>query len=148
MESNISVPTDNVYKFYAISSLLVIIFSIGAVLYLNKTTNDLAFNSVVELEALKSASGPPGLDAKKKMVLERRLEIAVENKTLFLYSLGAISGIAIVGLIYGFAKWHKDLQPVIDETAKVQLEIAKLQLEKMKRELDATSGNEDITSES
>ena len=148
MESNISVPTDNVYKFYAIFSLLVLIFSMGAVLYLNRTTNDLAFNSVVELESLKTAPGPPSLDAKKKGVIEERLEIAVKNKTFFLYSLSVISGVAVFGLIYGFAKWHKDLQPVIDETAKVQLEIAKLQLEKMKRELNATSGNEDITRES
>ena len=80
MESNISVPTDNVYKFYAISSLLVLIFSMGAVLYLNKTTNDLAFNSVVELESLKTAPGPPSLDAKKKAVSYTHLTLPTNRE--------------------------------------------------------------------
>lgn len=142
VESKIPVPTDNVYKFYALFSLFVLIFSFGSILYLAKTTNELAFTSYVEVERLKSASVPPALAAAQKTVLEKRVELAIEDKKFFMNVLTVFAFGAIFGLAYGFSKWHKEVQPVIDQTAMVQLEIAKLQLEKLKRELGIQPSDE------
>ncbi len=145
MESRIPVPTDNVYKFYALFSLLVLVFSMGAIIYSNKATNDLVFNALVELEALKAGGEPPALTAARKSVLERRVEVASSDHDFVVNVLSAFSGFAICGIYYGFAKWHKEVQPVIDETAKVQLDIAKLQLEKLRRELSAAQSDADAS---
>lgn len=54
MESRVPLPTDNIFKFYALFGLLLTIFSAGSVLYVNKSTNDLAFEIAVEYETLKA----------------------------------------------------------------------------------------------
>lgn len=144
MESRIPVPTDNVYKFYALFSLLVLVFSMGAILYVNQSTNNLLLSSSVELATLKVLPGqPPALVAAKKTVIEKRAALAVADKDFFVVALGGFSAIAICGLYYGFQKWHRDIQPVIDETAILQLEIAKLQLEKLRREHIAPPAGEE-----
>ena len=135
MDSKIPVPTDNVFKFYALFSLLVLVFSMGAVLYVNKTTNATVMAALVEIETLKQEKAPSPPQQIKKAVLERQFEIAKSEKRIFLVVLAVLISGSGWGMYYGFKKWHTELQPVIDETAKVQLEIAKLQLEKLRREL-------------
>ena len=135
MDSKIPVPTDNVFKFYALFSLLVLVFSMGAVLYVNKTTNETLISALVEIETLKQEKSPSPPQQIKRAVLERQLEIAKSDKHSFLAVISLLMLGSGWGMYYGFKKWHTELQPVIDETAKVQLEIAKLQLEKLRREL-------------
>ncbi len=127
MENKIPLPTDSIYKFYALFGLLLFIFSLGATIYVSRSTNDLVFSSAVEYETLKSIEKPTTAEVTKRQGIEKRLEIALADKKFFLYALGALAGLGMVAMIYGFTKWHRDIQPVQDETAKLQLE--KLRLE-------------------
>ena len=54
MIDRVPVPTDNLYKFYALFSLATLIFSLWGLLYLQRSTNDLLFDAVPRIEALKS----------------------------------------------------------------------------------------------
>ncbi|MDZ4333489.1 MAG: hypothetical protein U1A62_07470 [Pseudomonas sp.] len=134
MESRIPVPTDNIFKFYALFGLLLFVFACGALVYVNQSTNQLVFTSYVELEALKEKKSPSLSFEAKIAVLERSLEIGKANRTIHSIVLGAISGIGFWLSLYGFWQWHRRIQPVIDEMQKVQLEIAKLQLAKLQSE--------------
>lgn len=135
MESKLPVPTDNIFKFYALFSLLLFVFSIGAVLYIQQSTNQLAFENLEEVEALKQLETRTPQQDLRKALLERMLEVANENKGYFNKALGALIGLSICGMFYGFRKWHLDVQPVVDEAARVQLEISKLQLAKLRAEV-------------
>jgi len=55
MESKIPLPTDNIYKFYALFSLLLLIFSLGAFLYVQQSANEQVIAILPELEVLKEA---------------------------------------------------------------------------------------------
>ncbi len=55
MDSRIPLPTDNIFKLYALFGLLLLIFSIASALYVNKSTNDLIFETAVNYETLKEA---------------------------------------------------------------------------------------------
>ncbi|MEK1907057.1 MAG: hypothetical protein AAAB13_14870 [Pseudomonas sp.] len=134
MEGKIPVPTGNIYKFYALFSLLIIVFSLGAMLYVNQSNNRMVMNAVVELETLKLDTYPSSAAKVKMAVLERQLELAKSDKQLYLISLSALLGLALYVGLYGFHKWHRHVQPLMDETARVQLEIARLQLEKLRTE--------------
>ncbi len=91
MENKIPLPTDNIYKFYALFGLF----------FGKNTAGATAGNRVIQ-------------------------QAAVSKSLAF---LAAIS----FGIGYGFSKWHRDVQSLADETARVQLEIAKLQLDKQRR---------------
>ena len=132
MQDKISIPTDNIYKFYALFSLLLLVFSLSAVIYVNKSTNDIIIKNLVEIETLKQENPPTRPQLIRQAALERQVEIATSDKSFYLYALGGLIGLSWLGMYYGFRKWHKEVQPLNDEMARIQLEIAKLQLAKLK----------------
>jgi len=137
MESKIPLPTDNIYKFYALFSLLLFVFSIGGVIYLSNSTNAVVFENWVEVETLRAEKElSPGRKARKE-ALEKQIEIAVDNKKTGIQALGGLSAFAICLMVFGFSVWQKKIQPVSDETASTQLDIAKLQRLKLREELKA-----------
>lgn len=128
MENRVPLPTDNIYKFYALFGLLLTVFSIGAMLYVNNSTNELAFEVAVEYETLKADPVRSVPEEARLLVLDRKLEIATINKRIFMVCLAIILAAGLGMMWYGFKKWHTEVQPVQDE-------IARLTLEKLKREV-------------
>jgi hypothetical protein len=55
------------------------------------------------------------------------------DKNASVSGLGFLLAIGLVATGYGFRKWHNVVQPILDETAKVQLEIAQLELKQLKK---------------
>lgn len=133
MENRIPLPTDNIYKFYALFGLLLAIFGTGATLYVNKSTNDLAFEIAVEYETLKADPVRSVSQEVRFQVLQKKLEIARKDKNVFLYGLSVVIGIGIFMVLYGFKKWHTEVQPIQDQ-------MARLSLKKLKREVGEDDG--------
>jgi hypothetical protein len=122
MENKIPIPTDNIFKFYALFGLLLFIFSASSIIYVTRSANELVFQSVVEVEAIKQIQNPSPVDKAKLQILEKRLEISASDKIFYIKGIGAITGISVVLMIWGFTKWHRDVQPIQDEMAQLQLE--------------------------
>ncbi len=51
MESKIPIPTDNIYKFYALFGLVILISCIAAFLYVYSSTNELIFKKAIEYQS-------------------------------------------------------------------------------------------------
>lgn len=140
MESRIPVPTDNIFKFYALFGLLLFVFSCGALLFVNSSTNSFLSSAYTELEGLKQLENPSRVEKARIDILERKMDVSKSDKGFFSSALAVLGVGAISGMGYGFLKWHTVVQPVLDESAKVQLEIAKLQLTQLQRELGISEG--------
>jgi hypothetical protein len=130
MESRIPLPTDNIYKFYALFGLLLFIFGIGATIAQTKLTNDFMVKSYIELELLKAIEKPNPVEALRRTVTERMIEVEKSDKEFFKWGLAFISAVGFFLMIYGFGKWHSRIQPTQDE-------MLQLQLEKLRREVAA-----------
>ncbi len=130
MESKIPLPTDNIYKFYALFGLLLVIFGFGALIYVNQSTNNLIYGVIVEYHTLKNipAEARSLVEEATFQVLDRKLDVAVRNKFVFLSAVGAIIAIGGYMLWYGFRVWHTVLQPMQDE-------ITRLNIKKLKQEV-------------
>lgn len=135
MESKIPLPTDNIYKFYALFALLLFVFSVGMLVFVGQSTNRLIFDSVIEKQQLLTESPENPISKKKIEVLDRELEIAITNRTVSFWFFCILSGFSLSLGAYGFRRWHQDIQPRIDEASRVQLEISKLQLAKLQAEM-------------
>ena len=121
MENRIPLPTDNIFKFYALFGLLLVVFGIGASLYVNQTTNDLVFKIAVEYETLKADPVRSMQQEIRFQVLKTKMEIANQNKDVFLWCLGAVIALGVFMMWYGFKKWHTEIQPIQDEMARLRL---------------------------
>lgn len=133
MESRIPLPTDNIYKFYALFGLALIVSSMLAIVYLQKTTNDLIFTTVLEYEELAAKEHPSVTESKRKEIIEKKLEIAVADKKYYSYALGGILGLGLVLSWVGFTKWQKEIQPKQDKLLDLQIAKAEEDLKKPKR---------------
>lgn len=122
MESRIPLPTDNIYKFYALFGLLLIISSMGALVYYFSSVNNLIYEVGVEYEVLKSNSSRSVAEEARFKLLDRRVDVAIADKKFYANFLGAIIGAGVVMMVYGFWKWHTEVQPIQDEMARLGLE--------------------------
>ncbi len=90
MENKIPIPTDNIFKFYALFGLLLFVFSAGSIIYVVHTTNELAFQAALEVTALKQIPNPTAVETAKIQILEKRLGIASADKDFYLLSIQAM----------------------------------------------------------
>ncbi len=133
MESKIPLPTDNIYKFYALFGLLLFITSGLTVVWNSTTTNKTIHSLVKEYEEL------PGSTEEKEQstlgkIIEVRIDVAMQDRKFFNIVLGAICGGALCLLFYGLKEWHTKIQPKQDEYFE-------LQLAKLKKEIESIKAN-------
>lgn len=130
MQSRIPLPTDNIYKFYALFGLLLVIFGSGALIYVNQSTNDLVYETTVEYYTLKSIPEEArSLSQEARFqVLDSKLDVAKRNKGFYAIIIGAIIVGGAYMIWYGFRIWHTVIQPMQDE-------ITRLNIKKLKQEV-------------
>ena len=132
MESKVPLPTDNIYKFYALFGLLLFIFAIGANIVSIRNTNDYMYKSYLELEPLKSIEKPTNVELVKREMLEKMIDVAKSDKEFFSKCLSWLTAIGAVLMFFGFLKWQLAIQPLQDDllrlqVAKLRHEVASLQ---------------------
>ena len=135
MLDRVPVPTDNIYKFIALFSLVTLIFCGWQVISINSMTNAVIFQNYPEIEAIKSLEERSREQEARLAILNRQMEVATEDRNTFNIILILIILTALLGLYYGFYTWHKDIQPMADAQSKAQLEILHLQMEKLRLEI-------------
>lgn len=137
MESKIPLPTDNLYKFLALFSLLILLSGFGLVFNSTEKTNATIFEHWTELESLQAVEKPTVEQKSRLEVLERKIEVAISDKVFFRWvSILMVLG-GIFGVIAGFGHWFRRTQRDADQMSKIQLETARLQLLGLRADLKA-----------
>jgi hypothetical protein len=127
MENRVPLPTDNIYKFYALFGLFLFVFGWALAIHSTNTRNDFFFKSFVELEEVNMIEKPTAADIVRKRMLEKKIEIATADKNFYLWGTAIIIAIGLLGMSYGFRVWHTRIQPLQDEFFALQKR--KLELE-------------------
>lgn len=140
MESRIPLPTDNLFKFIALFAMFVFVSSFVTMLYQTEKTNELIFTTYVEQAALSDKEKPTASDEARKLMLEKRLDLALSDKLFFRWLLAGVAAIAFWSAVYGFFRWHRHVQPMLDEAQRIQIDIAKLNLIKLQIEVEKLQG--------
>lgn len=125
----IPLPTDNIYKFYALFGLLLLVFSIGGTVALQRGTNETVYRLYVELESIRIAGAAPaenatareGSPSVREALLKRLIEVAQQDRKSLTIGLSVLAGISIVLIVAGFYMWQTQVQPLQDELLRLQL---------------------------
>lgn len=131
--SRIPLPTDNIYKFYALFGFILLISALASFLYLHKTTNELIFEAAIALEEVAAKDKPTSVDTKRKEMIEKRVAVAIEDRDVFNRILSAVLSVALCLMIYGFWHWQMEVQPKQDRLLDLQIEKAEQDLKPAKR---------------
>src|SRR3569833_954216 len=103
-------------------SLVLLIFTVFALIKVNHLTKDIIFQNVVEIETLKQESPPTAPQLIRLAVLERQVEIAKSDRTLYSSALGGLFCVALWCIWYKNKKKHKKEQPKHKKKTRIQLE--------------------------
>ena len=137
MDSKIPLPTDNIFKFVALFSIVLVISGFFLINDATVSSNEVVLEHWIERETLRDLEKPTPEQSMRLMLLDKKVELAVSAREsnqilgVMIFVLGAI------GIGLGFGYWHKRIQPLADQMARTQLEISRLQVLKLKEELKA-----------
>lgn len=134
MLDRVPVPTDNIYKFIALFSLVVLVFSSWQMISVTTASNAIVIKNYPEIVELQSLEVRTLAQEAKLAVLEREKEVVVNDRKLFVNILSWVIAFAFYGIIYGFWVWRREIQPMVDAQNKAQLELLQLQAEKLRLE--------------
>lgn len=130
MDSRIPLPTDNVFKFYALFGLALFISGMLGFAYVSTSTNDQVHQFVRELNGLDKHSVDTPAGQALRTVLERRIEASVKNREFFVQALGLQIGVAVCLMAFGFWRWHTVIQPKQDEMTDLHIKKLKAEIER------------------
>lgn len=130
MESRIPLPTDNIYKFFALFGLLLVVFFFGAIIYVNNHANNVILEAILEASELIDSPKIERNEAEelRLKLIEKRAHVANEDRDLYAAFLGLPLFVGLLFIVYGFHKWHSVIQPNQDE-------ITRLTIKKLKQEV-------------
>ena len=138
MQSKIPLPTDNIYKFYALFGLLIFLSSAYAFTNLYQNYNERSFKRYIDLEVLKSIEVLSPDQVATKKVLEEQRKIDASDKRIFINALSFIFSISLFLMGFGFYRWHSKIQPQQDKTIEKQLEKMELEIRLLNKQLSST----------
>ena len=127
MENRVPVPTDMIYKFYALFGLVLFILSLGLTVYQIKNLNELIFSSHVEKAEIQAKENKSLRDSARIEVIEKRISYALKDQRPFELMFTFIGAFGMLISVYGFWKWHREIQPLQDE--QLRLSVEKLRIE-------------------
>lgn len=132
MESRIPLPTDNIYKFYALFGLLLFTFALASKLYLAESAIDKVIKMLPQYIEVAQKSQPGSPEKIMSNILETRMDSILEDGI----NLDSLSNyVAITGglfMLIGFGAWQLIIQPRQDEFAKLELEKLRHEVEQLK----------------
>jgi len=128
-----TVPTDNIYKFYALFGLALFITGVVTMVTLHNSFSEQAALRFVEIEAMKAIVQPTPEQVARLTVLNRQDESASGERNFYHRLLAYLFAVSIGATIYGFAVWHRKIQPVQSAIAEQQLEKLKLENAALRR---------------
>lgn len=120
MENKIPLPTDSLYKFVALFSMTILIGAFYLTFYAGESSNAVVYENWSELASLQSLEKPNAEQAARKEMLERKIEIAVENRKTLVKLAAFLAGVGTLGVYVGFAFWIRKQQKVADQIAENQ----------------------------
>ena len=134
MQSKVPLPTDNIYKFYALFGLFILFLCMLAFVTTYNVHTGVAFQVHEELQVLNKVEKPSRSQIVRKEVLERKEEINTENKKSYMTVISKGFTIAIILITFGFIAWHYKVQPLQDELSKKHIEKLDLELSALRKQ--------------
>ena len=128
---SLPIPTDNLYKFFAMFGLAILITAIMGSVLINSATNQKLLTYIEQIETI-AANGESEAKKGTLEVYEKLIKVTINDKKFLTIGLGLFGGVGVLMLLHGFQRWYTYYQPKHDE-------ILELTINKMRAEAEDSS---------
>ena len=132
MTPKLPVPTDNVYKFYVLFGLVILISSAFGSIYVTDLTNNRIFEIYTQIGKYKEDGEISSFEEGQIQMLEKLKEVALANKDIYGIVLAWSFATSLYVMAYGFYKWHMTIQRRDDR-------LIELKIKQLERDLKISS---------
>lgn len=141
MQSRIPLPTDNIYKFYALFGLLLLVSSMALFVAQYSSFQTRAYDRFIELSALTSLEDLTAEEKAKKELFDAQVVIDKSDRKFYKEVVGVLIAISLLLILYGFRKWHKVIQPKQDRLVDLEIEKAELEIKALNKRQNQMDGS-------
>lgn len=139
MQSKVPLPTDNIYKFYALFGLALSLALVYAFVNMHQSFNERAYKRYIDLEVLNSYEKLTPVQKATKAILENQKKIDASDKKTLIYAIGGTLGISILLIISGFYQWSSKIQPQQDKIIEMQIKKMALEIKALNKQTSHVS---------
>ncbi|MEK7391238.1 MAG: hypothetical protein AAB214_01615 [Fibrobacterota bacterium] len=93
MLEKLPIPTDSLYKFAALTGLVLFVLPFVLIIQINRSTNDTVIKTVLAVDSLSRQPGVTPHDSARIVAMNRVREVAVSDRTFASYFGGAVAGV-------------------------------------------------------
>lgn len=136
MNQQMPIPTDNIYKFYALFGLGLLFVCVIGFVSIYSANLDQGLEMYQELEILRKVSEPSSSQSIRIETLERMNEVIPANAKFYMMVVSGAAGVCIALICFGFWQWQFKVQPLQDELLVRQLEKTELEIKALKKKIN------------
>lgn len=136
MLDKLPVPTDSLYKFMALTGVILFVLPFILIVQLNNHTNDTVIRTILKEDSLQRSTPANGHDSAQVIALKRTREIAISNRIFGTFVAGIVIGGGILLMGYGFLNWKKLVQRHADQIAILEVKLKQTQIDRERYELE------------
>ena len=130
MTPRMSVPTDNIYKFYALFGLVLLLSSIFGIVYSVNYTNQELFSIATQIGLYKEDGTITPFEEGQIEILEKLRDILMTDKKFYSGFLTFTSCAGMILMIAGFFHWHIVVQRRDDKYIELRIRLLEKELSK------------------
>ncbi len=139
MNNRVPIPTDNIYKFYALFGLALFITGSYALQSIHNSYLEVIYETYQEQILLSKIEQPTNEQSTRLEVLEHKRKTNAHNKVDYTKVAGLVIALGMTLMFIGFAVWQLKIQPLQDDLRKKEIEKINLEIDLLKRELETSN---------
>lgn len=139
MENKIPLPTDNIYKFYALFGLVIFISCSITAVSVHNSHKEIRYRNYLDFETLNMKMNKTAGDKAilEIMVAKEKLDREDRDFCVRLLLYGAFFAICL--MVVGFYHWHTKIQREVDKLQRLQIIKLERDVEKTEKEISLFS---------
>ncbi|WP_415911643.1 hypothetical protein [Neptuniibacter sp. QD37_11] len=128
MSPGLSVPTDNIYKFYTLFGFTLLVSTLLGYVYVYDSSRTKMVQWTLEILEYEAGGSGEVVNPEKKELLLQLVNVEKENRQTYQKVLALVSGFALFLFVIGLYKWQNEVQPREDDLYKLRILSAETEL--------------------
>jgi len=129
------VPTDSLYKFVALTGLILFILPFILVVQVTNSANDTVVRTYLAIDSLHRDPEFAKRDTGEIALLRRQRDIAISDRKTAVILCAVVAAAGALMMLYGFGAWKRLIQRHADQIAILDVKLKQTQLDKERCEL-------------
>lgn len=136
MLDKLPIPTDSLYKFIALTGVILFILPFILVVQVTNSSNETVVRTYFAIDSLHRDPELAKRDSARIVMLRRIRDVATSDRQFALSAAAVVATAGAFMMLYGFREWKRLIQRHSDQIAILEVKLKQTQLDRERYELE------------